>query len=67
MFNNPIVKIFLGLLAVAAILALIELFGGDVFRIFELVWEWIVSLVNRIKDFFIGNESFRRIARGPNG
>lgn len=67
MFNNPIIKILTVLITAAAVLALIEIFGGDVFRIFEVAWEWIVSIVNRVKDFFLGNGTFNRLAKGPNG
>lgn len=52
---------------VGAFLALYQLFGGDVLRIVEVAWEWAVSLVERVSEFFVNNETFRRIARGPNG
>lgn len=65
--NNPIIQILSLIVGAAIVIALYQLFGGDVLRIVEVAWEWVVSLVNRIAEFFVNNESFRRIARGPNG
>lgn len=65
--KNPLIKVIGIFLIAGLLLALYQLFGGDIFRIFQVAWEWILSLLTTIKDFFLQNEFFQKIAKGPNG
>lgn len=65
--KNPVFKVLIFIITAAVILALIQLFNGDVFRIFELIWEWTYSLIVKIKDFLLQSDGFNRVARGPKG
>lgn len=66
MFRSPVVKFLVFILVVALLFAVYELFNGDIVRIGEVMVEWGASLLSMIKDFFLSNDLFRRIATGPN-
>lgn len=66
MFRSPVAKFLVFILIVVLLFAIYELFNGDIVRIGEVVVEWGTSLLHMIKEFFLANDLFRRIASGPN-
>lgn len=46
-------------------LALLKVFGGDPFAIIEWAIEWIWHLILKVRDLFLGSETFKEVTKKP--
>lgn len=60
-----LMKIFWILICLGLAYALLRTFNWDPFALLEWAWNWIVSIVTRIADFFTGNAAFQKATKAP--
>lgn len=65
-FGNTVLKVLGFLVACGFLLAVMRVFNWDPFGVVSWIWDWFAMIVNRIADFFTGNDTFRRATQRPN-
>jgi len=58
-------NIFLVVLGIGALVGLLNLVGWDIFAVVVLVWNWLWSGISAIANWFMTQDWFLHIARGP--
>lgn len=63
--GDMVMKVGGFLLACGLLLAVMRVFNWDPFGVVTWLWDWFALIVNRIADFFTGNDTFRKATSKP--
>ena len=58
-------QVFIGIVVAGALLALLDVFGGDPFAVLAWGLDWIIELITSVRDFLAGNEHFQDATAPP--